>query len=174
MKTKTLIAACFAGAGVYLVVTGSMSVVASLYMLGVTFSDPINRYMPLLQFLVLGMPFVSGLLFFGLAPQFAAMVCRRSKISEDDNATCIHPVLAITAACVICGVTLALSQVPEFAQLLSKQFLMAASPVYAANHQGEDYRIIMIRPGIYTIVSIIALWKAKAFAVWLVSRYEKL
>jgi len=31
MKTKTLITACFAGIGIYLILTGSMSVVTSLY-----------------------------------------------------------------------------------------------------------------------------------------------
>jgi len=173
MKTKTLITACFSGIGIYLILTGSMSVVASLYMLKVTFSDPVNRYMPLLQFLVLGMPFVSGLLFFAFAPQFAALVCRRSNITKEDRAIFIDPRLAITTACVIAGLMLALSQVPEFVQLLSKQFLMAASPAYAALHQGENPKIIMIRPGIYTAVSIFFLWKAKALAGWLASRYEK-
>ena len=129
--------------------------------------------MPLFQFLVLGMPFVSGLLFFAFAPQFAKLVCWRSNIAEEDRAILIDPRLAITTACVIAGLMLALSQVPEFAQLLSKQFLMAANPRYAAENQGENLKIVMIRPGIYTAVSICVLWKAKAIGDWLVSKYEK-
>jgi len=84
--------------------------------------------MPLFQFLVLGMPFVSGLLFFRIRTPIAKLVCRRSNIAEEDRAILIDPRLAITTACVIAGLMLALSQVPEFAQLLSKQFLMAAQP----------------------------------------------
>jgi len=173
MKTKTLITACFAGIGIFLLVNGSMAVIASFYMLTVTFADPFNRNISLLQFLVLSMPFISGLIFFAFAPGFAAMVCRRSKIADDDHATLIDPAVAITAACVVTGLMLALAQIPEFAQALSKQFLAAASPAYAANHQGEDYRIIMIRPGIYSVVALAFLWKAKALAAWLVSKYER-
>jgi hypothetical protein len=173
MKTKTLITACFAGVGIYLIISGAVSVIASFYMVFVTFSDQLNRTMALLQFLVLSMPFISGLVFFGFARLLADVVCRRSSIDDSEPVTALHPTLAITTACVICGLMLALGQVPEFAQALGKQFLAAASPVYAANHQGEDYRILMIRPGVYSAVAIVLLWKAKALGSWLVSRYEK-
>ena len=172
MKAKTLITACFAGTGVFLLVTGSMKVLVSLYLVTTVHNDPDNRYLMLAQYLVLSMPFISGLIFLGLAPTLAAVVCRRSKIGEDELARFIQPVVAITVACVISGLTLALSQIPEFAQLVSKQFLAAASPVYASNHPHENYKIIMIRPGIYSAVAVILLWKAKALATWLVSRYE--
>jgi MFS family permease len=173
MKTKTMITACFAGIGIYLILTGSMSVVASLYMLKLTASGQADRYMALFQFLVLGMPFIGGLLFFAFAPQFAALVCRRSEITEEDRAIFIEPRLAITTACVIAGLMVALSQIPEFVQLFSKKFLMAANPEYAAFHEGENLKILMIRPGIYSVLSIFVLWKAKALAGWLVSKYEK-
>jgi len=173
MKIKTLTAACFAGTGIYLVLTGSMSVIFSFYMITDLGGDPFNKRMVLLQYLALCMPFIIGVLFLALAPKFAAVVCRCAKIGEEEITAIIHPEVAIMAACVVTGLTLAISQIPEFAQLAGKQFLAAANPVYAADHRGEDFRMIMIPPGLYSLLAIAVVWKAKAIASWLVSKYER-
>jgi hypothetical protein len=173
MKIKTLTAACFAGTGIYLVLTGSMSVIASFWMIAQIGDDPFNKRMAFLQYLAFCMPFIIGVLFLALAPKLAALVCRCAKIGEEELTGIIHPEVAIMVACVVTGLTLAISQIPEFAQLVGKQFLAAANPAYAAEHRGEDFRMIMIHPGLYSALAIVVVWKAKALARWLVSKYEK-
>ena len=173
MKIKTLIAATFAGTGIYLLLTGSMTVIFSFYLISAGSDDPFNKHIMLLQYLALCMPFIIGVLFLVLASKFAGVVCRFAKIAEEEFTTVIHPDVAITVACVVTGLTLAISQIPEFAQLLGKQFLVAANPVYAAEHRGEDYRLLMIRPGLYSALSLFVLWKARALASWLMVKYQK-
>jgi len=173
MKIKTLTAACLAGTGIYLIFTGSMSVVASVWMITEVGDDPFNKHMVLLQYFAFCVPFITGVLFLALAQKLAAVVCRCAKIGEEEITGIIQPEVAIMVACVVTGLTLAISQIPEFAQLAGKQFLAAANPAYAAEHRGEDFRMIMIHPGIYSVLAIVVVWKAKAIASWLVSKYER-
>src|SRR5665213_2162162 len=154
MKIKTLLSACFAGTGIYLILTGSMTVIFSFYLISIGHDDPYRLFM-ICQYLGLCIPFILGVLFLTLAPRFSGIVCRFAKIGEDEFTTIIHPDVAITVACVVTGLTLAISQIPEFAQLLVKQFFVAANPTYAAEHRGEDYRLLMIRPATYSVLSLI-------------------
>ena len=173
MKIKTLISACFAGTGIYLLLNGAMTVIFSFYMVTIPNDYPFNRRMMVLQYLAFCMPFIIGLLFLVFAPKFAALVCRFAKIGEEEITGTIHSEVAITVACVVTGLTLAIGQFPEFAQLVGKQFLAAASPTYAADHRYEDYRVIMIRPGLCSLAAFIVVLKAQGLARWLTSRYEK-
>jgi hypothetical protein len=173
MKIKTLISACFAGTGIYLALTGSITVVLSFYLITAGGDDPFNKRMMLLQYFAFCMPFIIGVLFLAFAPKLAAVVCRFAKLGEEELTAVIHPEVAIIVACVVTGLTLAISQIPELARLTGKQFLASANPVYAADHRGEDYRMMMIRPGLYSALAIIVLWKARVLASWLVSKYQK-
>lgn len=173
MKSKALITACFAGVGIYLVVTGSLNATASLYVLSPAYQGLASKFEMVMQFFAICVPLISGLIFIGLAPWLASIVCHRSKLAEDEPAAWVSPVIALTFACVVSSLVLGLYQIPEFVRLLSMQFLAAASPMYAAEHRYEDYRVLMVRPGIYSAVAIIVLWKAKALAGWLVSRYDR-
>jgi hypothetical protein len=173
MKTKTLISACFAGAGIYLLLTGLMTVIFSFYLITIPNDDPFNRRMMILQYPALCMPFIIGVLFLVFAPKFAAVVCRFAKIGEEEITAIIHPEVAVMVAFVVTGLTFAIRQIPEFALLAGKQFLAAASPSYAADHLYEDYRVIMISPGLCSLFALVIIWKARVLASWLVSRYEK-
>jgi hypothetical protein len=173
MKTKTLISASFAGIGIYYLITGLMTALISISMLTITHDDPFNKRMAALQFLAFCMPFIVGVLFLMFASKLAAVVCRFAKIGEEEIATIIYPDVAIMVACVVTGLTLAITQISVFSQLAGKQFLAAASPVYAANHLYEDYRVVMIRPGLCSLLAIIVVWKARVLASWIVSRSEK-
>ena len=173
MKIKTLVSACFAGTGIYLILTGSMAVIFSFYLVTIDNVDPAGRRMMLFQYLAFCMPFVFGVLFLVLAPKLAAVVCRFARIGEEEFTSVIHPDVAITVACVVTGLTLAISEIPEFVQLLGKQYLVAANPVYAAEHRGENYRLLMIRPALYSALSLTVLWKARTLAGWLMSKYQK-
>lgn len=172
MKTKSLIAACLAGVGIYLVVTGSMTVVFSLSMLTSDYGDPSTRSTVIAQYLVLGMPFFVGVLFVTFAFKLASLICRVAK-TEETFTGIIQPEVAIVVACVVTGLLLAITQLPELVQLVVKQFLVSASAAYAADHRYEDYRLLMVHPGVYSLLALLVVWKAKFLARWLVTRYEK-
>src|ERR1700693_991870 len=107
MKAKTLIAACFGGIGIYQVISGSFSVVASFYLVSAGGDDPSNRRMMVLQYLELCMPFLTGLVFLIFAPTWSRLVCVSAKIGEEDVAGIIQPQVVIMAACVVTGLILA-------------------------------------------------------------------
>ncbi len=171
MKTKSLIAACFAGTGIYLIITGSMTVIFSVSMLFSAY-DPDNARIVLLECLALCVPFFGGVIFLIFASKLAYVVCRFAKTEEDFTAI-ISPEVAIVVACVVTGLTLAIGQLPEFVRLAAQQVLVAADSEYARNHPYEDYRVAIIRPGLYLLVAVVVVWKAKLLAGWLVSRYER-
>jgi hypothetical protein len=173
MKTKTLISASFAGIGIYYLITGLMTVIISISMITITYDTPFNERMATLQFLAFCMPFIVGVLFLIFAQKLGAVVCRFSKIGEAEIATIIQPEVAIMIACVVTGLTLAISQIPTFIELAGKQFFAAANPVYAANHRYEDYRMPIIQSGFCSLLAVIVVCKARALASWIVSRHEK-
>ena len=150
-----------------------MVTVFALSMLRGVFSDTNTTHLIVFQSLALCMPFITGVLFLLFAPTFASIVCRLSQIGEEAFTAVISPETAIVVSCVITGLTLGVQKIPEFAQFAVQQILAAANPAYAAMHQGQDFRILIIGPALYTILSMTVLFKARALARWLMSRYEK-
>ncbi|MDB4384907.1 hypothetical protein N9Z12_02540, partial [Opitutaceae bacterium] len=173
MKIRTLTSACFAGIGIYYILTGSVTLVISLSMITTATGSPFNQRMVLLQALAYSIPFIIGLIFLIFAPKLAGIVCRFAKIEDDEISMTIRPETIIMAGCVVSGLIVAIGQIPEIVQLATKQFLTAASSDYALQYRGEDFRVIMIRPGVHLMLAFAVIWKARAIASWLVSHYEK-
>ncbi len=155
-----------------MVVTGSMTVVFTLIMLASSYGDAPPEGAVLAQYLVLCMPFFCGVLFVVFALRFASLICRVAKAGEE-FAAIIEPEVAVLVACVVTGLLVAITQLPVLVQLCAKQFLAAASPVYAADHRYQDYKLLMVQPGVYTLLAVIVVWKSRFIAHWAVARYEK-
>lgn len=167
MKTKSLIAACLAGIGIYLIVIGALTVMFSVSML---ISAGRGSPMLWLQYLGFCMPFLTGIIFLVFSSSLASVICRCAK-TEEQFTGIIQPEVAVLVACVVTGLTLLLTQFPEFARLGVQQFLVAASPAYAANHRHEDYRVMLVSPGVCSLVAVFIIWKAKAISSWVTKKY---
>lgn len=174
MKIRTLTSACFAGIGIYYFLTGSVTLVVSLSLFTSAADDFSNLHMVLLQSLAYSIPFIIGLIFLVFSPNLAGIVCRFAKIEDDEIKMTVRPETIIVAGCVVSGLVVAIGQIPEMVQLATKQFLTAASSDYALQYRGEDFRVIMIRPGVHLFLAFAVIWKARAIADWLVSHYEKI
>jgi hypothetical protein len=175
MKIKTLISACFGGIGIYFLLTGIFTVILALmaFWPGTNTYAQETHFLVVAQYLSLCIPFLVGALFLTLAPKLVKIVCRFSKIGEDETCAFVDPVVAVTVACIVTGLVLAIKLIPDAVIFGYKQFMITASPHYAAEHQYEDYRKLLGQPVFGSLLAIGVILKARALASWLVSRYEK-
>jgi len=176
MKARKLLAACFAGAGIYFLLTGSVTVVASALLLVQELKLDLHGTGAALvaQYLVGNTPFIVGVLCLILAAPLARLAGRFAKIEEDDIATGLpDPPSVITVACVVTGLVMAITQIPELVRLLYQHFLVAANPTFAAAHRGENFTMQMVRPTVFALVAIVVLLNARTLGRWLDARHAK-
>jgi len=176
MKTKTLIAACFGGWGIYLLVTGTVGLVfalSTLFSMMVHFSKNMTLGQMIAPYAVFCLPFLVGAFFLRCAPWLAGVVCRFARIEEDAASPTLEPTLAITLACVVTGLVLAIKEIPGLVQLLYQKTVMEMNPAYGTLQAHDDFGVPLIRSLLAVGLALLVIGFAKTIARRLVQRYER-
>ena len=176
MKTKPLLAACFGGCGIYFLLSGTLSLVFALSVLlpGLRMYARNGTLWPMIaQYALLCVPLMVGAVFLLFAPRLAGIVCRFARMEEDAASPTLEPTLAITLACVVTGLVLAIKEIPELVQLLYQKLVMATNPLYATMHARDDFGVPLIRSLLAVFLALLAIGFGPAIARWLVRRDEK-
>jgi hypothetical protein len=176
MKTKTLIAACFGGCGIYLLITGTAGLVFALSMFFLMmghFSKDNTLGQMVAPYAVFCIPFLVGAFFLRCASWLAGVVCRFARIEEDTTGLAVDPTWAITLACVVTGLVLAIKEIPVLVQLSYQKVVMAMSPIYDNMHAHDDFGGPLIRSLLAVALALLVIGFAKTIARRLVQRYER-